>query len=276
MADGDDSQGPGLVAGGFIVAVLLYFVVSAFAPLLDFMATSPTATDLSLGDAVVTRQDGESKLKTYQSKFDALSPARVQEKLSNLPVFFVSTDDGAGWSRMGERIYLSFGEAEGDAKASGGIVKATTLDQVLYPLILKKEGGKVSASTPVEIKAARESVSSSYRLVPSKAARNEAKDISLKEGDIPLFVVERLAFASDDGRPQVPLFTERGDAVTSYARLREAGGNKLPEEPTIRTTSLLDVLDSMERGTRPGVGQLQFYGNADDNASGREAEKARL
>ena len=52
--------------------------------------------------------------------------------------------------------------------------------------------------------------------------------------------------------------------MTSYARLRESGENKLPEEPTIRTTSLLDVLDSMERGTRPAVGQLQFYGNADD------------
>ena len=32
----------------------------------------------------------------------------------------------------------------------------------------------------------------------------------------------------------------------------------------MRTTSLLDVLDSMERGTRPGVSQLAFYGNAEN------------
>ena len=88
--------------------------------------------------------------------------------------------------------------------------------------------------------------------------------MTLKAGDIPLFVVERLAFAGNDGKPQVPLFTEKMDAITSYARLRESGGNELPEVPAIRTTSLLDVLDSMEKGTRPAVGQLVFYGNADD------------
>ena len=85
-----------------------------------------------------------------------------------------------------------------------------------------------------------------------------------KDGDIPLFVVERLAFAGADGKPELPLFTEKEDAITSYSRLRESGGNKLPEQPSIRTTTLLDVLESMEKGTRPGVGQLQFYGNADD------------
>mmetsp|Transcript_8187 Transcript_8187/g.14962 ORF Transcript_8187/g.14962 Transcript_8187/m.14962 type:complete len:98 (+) Transcript_8187:124-417(+) len=87
--------------------------------------------------------------------------------------------------------------------------------------------------------------------------------MTLKDGDIPLFVVERLAFAGNDGRPEVPLFTEKGDALTSYERL-QMGSSTLPKEPSIRTTSLLDVLESMEKGTRPAVGQLQLYGNADD------------
>jgi len=52
--------------------------------------------------------------------------------------------------------------------------------------------------------------------------------------------------------------------VTSYSRLRQAGGNKLPEQPTIRTTTLLDVVKSMETGSRPAVKQLQFYATADD------------
>ena len=63
---------------------------------------------------------------------------------------------------------------------------------------------------------------------------------------------------------QLPLFLEKSDCLTSYSRLREAGGNRLPETPTIRTSTLLDVLYSMEKGTRPGVSQLAFYASADD------------
>lgn len=268
MSDNPDDN-TGIVTKIFISFVLLFFAASLFAPLIDFASTSaPSATDLRLGDSVVTRQDDGNKLKNYQSKFDALSPAKIQEKLTNLPVFYLSANDGT--SMLGDKIYLSFNEAETAAKSSDGSVKVTTLDQVMYPLILKRETVmKTTNTTPVEIKNAKESVesdgkSSSYTLIPTTAALNDAKDMTLKEGDIPLFVVERLAFAGNDGKPQVPLFTEKGDAITSYTRLREAGSGKLPEVPAIRTTSLLDVLESMEKGTRPAVGQLQFYGNADD------------
>jgi len=169
---------------------------------------------------------------------------------------------------MGDKVYTSYTEAEAAAKSSSSdgssSVKVTTLDQVMYPLILKREmSAKALSPIPTEIKTAKESAQS-LKLIPSAAAISDAKDTTFRDGiDIPLFVVERLAFAGNDGRPQVPLFTEKGDAITSYARLRE-GGSKLPEEPTIRTTTLVDVLDSMEKGTRPAVGQLQFYGNADD------------
>ncbi|KAL7543502.1 hypothetical protein ACHAXR_013177 [Thalassiosira sp. AJA248-18] len=259
----DNDEGPGLVTKVFISGVLLFFVASAFAPLMDFAANPPSANDLNLADSVVTRQDGD-KLSNYQSKFDALSPKKVQEKLSNLPVFYLSSD-----GKMGDKIYLSFNQAEDAASKSsqGSSVKVATLDQVMYPLVLKREATKQQTSTAVEIKNAIESVQNndgSYSLVPSTAALNDAKDMTLKKADIPLFVVERLAFASNDGKPEVPLFTDKNDAIVSYNRLRESGGNKLPAEPTIRTTSLLDVLESMEKGTRPAVGQLQFYGNAED------------
>ena len=134
----------------------------------------------------------------------------------------------------------------------------------MYPLILKQGNTKPNNKTPSDIKSARQNVDErTYKLVASKAALSEG-DMSLKEGNIPLFVVEKLAFAGNDGKPQVPLFTERGDGIVSYARLRESGGNKLPEAPSIRTTTLLEVIESMEKGTRPGVGQLEFYANADD------------
>ena len=60
------------------------------------------------------------------------------------------------------------------------------------------------------------------------------------------------------------MFLEKEDCITSYNRLRKAGGNKLPEEPNIRTTTFFDIVQSMEKGTRPGVRQLQFYATADD------------
>ena len=242
----DEKEGPGLVTAAFISVCLLFFVVSAFAPLLDFMSIAPSATDLSLGDAVVTRQDGK-KLQSYQSSFDALSQTKIQQKLSNLPVFYLSNDGS-----LGDKIYLSYKDAESAAKGSS--VKVTTLDNVMYPLVLKK--GSIPKNAPIEIKNAN--TDGSYTLVPSAAALSDNKDTALKDGDIPLFVVEKLAFAGNDGRPEVPLFTEKEDGIISYKRLGKQ------DEPSIRTTSLQDVLESMEKGTRPAVGQLVFYGNADD------------
>ena len=103
-----------------------------------------------------------------------------------------------------------------------------------------------------------------YRLIPSKAAIEQAKEynIDLTTNNMPLFVADRLAFASSNG-PQLPLFLDRNDCAFSYQRLREAKPS-LPEQPSIRTTTLLDTLDSMERGTKAGVKQLAFYATADD------------
>ena len=186
---------------------------------------------------------------------------RIQQKLSNLPVFYIANSDGG----MQENIYFSYNEAKTNAAASdGNVVKVTTLDQIMYPLILKREGMMTpTKSTPIEVKnaiAASSSSTTTYKLIPSAAALNDAKETgtTLKEGDVPLFSVARLAFAGSGGQPQVPLFLERADGVTSYERLGKS------DEAVVRTTSLLDVLDSMERGTRPAVGQLEFYGNAED------------
>jgi hypothetical protein len=207
----------------------------------------------------VTRQDGPT-VKKYESKFDALSKTKIQEKLSNLPVFYL-VNDGI----MSDNIYFSFNEAESAAKDASATVKVSTLDQVLYPLILKQGKVKTAAPTPAAIKEAIETVSERrFTLVPSSSALKDAKETgtTLQQNDVPLFIVERLAFASDSGA-QVPLFLEKSDAILSYNRLRSSS-NTLPESPTVRTSSLMDVLDSMERGTRQGTSQLAFYGNADD------------
>ena len=141
-----------------------------------------------------------------------------------------------------------------------------------YPLILKR-GRMRMAPPPAEVAQAEAELASSlenggssksYRLIPSKAALEQAKEfnMNLAANDIPLFVADRLAFASPKG-PQLPLFVSKDDCVFSYQRLRE-GKKSLPEQPNVRSVSLLDELNSMEKGTRPGVSQLAFYANAAD------------
>jgi hypothetical protein len=128
------------------------------------------------------------------------------------------------------------------------------------------------ASPPQEVQKAEEELNTatdpgtkkSYRLMPSKQAKEQAVEfkMNLKENDIPLFVADRLAFAGSKG-PQLPLFLDKNDCISSYQRLRN-GKSSLPEQPNIRSATLLDELYSMEKGTRPGVSQLAFYATAQD------------
>lgn len=257
----DDEGGPGTLTAIFASCVLLYFAASALAPLVGSIATQTTTGDLS--SSVVTRQDASKDKR--QSKFDVVSTQRIQQKLRNIPVFYLS--DGTITATLDERLYMSYHDAELSRK-DGEIVKATTMDQVLYPLILKKDevvNIKSLGDTPSEVlKAIEARDSKQYQLLPSKAAIEDARATNtvLQPNDLPLFKVDRLAFASNEG-PQVPLFTERQDAITSYKRLQE-GSSTLPPEPVVKSTSLFDVVESMELGSRPGVGQLAFYANADD------------
>ena len=125
------------------------------------------------------------------------------------------------------------------------------------------------APPPAEIEQAEAKImagdrSDIFRLVPSKISVEQAKQLDLEtsQSDVPLFIADRLAFASTKGA-QLPLFLNKDDCITSYKRLREAKSS-LPEQPNIRTTTLLETLISMEKGTRPGVSQLNFYATAGD------------
>ena len=141
-----------------------------------------------------------------------------------------------------------------------------------------KRGRMRMATPPPEVAKAEQEIvagedvsdGKTYRLVPSKAAIQQASEfkIDLAESDFPLFVADRLAFANPKG-PQLPLFVDKEDCITSYQRLR-GGKSSLPEQPNIRTTSMMDTITSMEKGTRPGVSQLAFYATAEDLSKASE------
>ena len=124
------------------------------------------------------------------------------------------------------------------------------MNQHRYPLVLKR-GRMRMAPPPSEVEKAEsvimsmeKSESPSYRLIPSKTSVEQAKEFGLEltKSDVPLFVADRLAFASPKG-PQLPLFLDKDDCITSYKRLRTAKSS-LPQEPSIRTSTLLNKYPS--------------------------------
>ncbi|CAB9515659.1 expressed unknown protein [Seminavis robusta] len=259
MSSNDEGGGGGLQGILFSLlgaTIILLFVGTSFLPMMD-----GGGRDLSIADSVVTKQDAPEKLKNYEATGDRLSRSSIQEKLNTVPVFYLVDKENV----MGTNIFMSYQDA---SDAAGLLtVKATTLDQVTYPLVLKR-GRMRMAPPPDAVQKAEAGISESsqtkYRLVPSKSALKDAASFSMDvaDSDIPLFVADRLAFASNKG-PQLPLFLEKADCETSYNRLRESS-SKLPETPNIRSTTLMETLNSMEKGTRPGVSQLAFYSSAED------------
>jgi len=263
-----NDKGPGGTGVSITAAILLFIFVAG--SLLPLAGTFGTKGQMSIADSVVTRQDASGKLQNLESKKLSLSRSAIQEKLNSVPVFFITTT-GNGGSNIDTDIYLSFEDANAaSARISSSTVKGTTLDQVMYPLVLKR-GRMRMAPPPVDVERAErklldldKSDAPAYRLIPSKVSVQQAREFNLElsNSDIPLFVADRLAFGSPKG-PQLPLFLDKDDCIASYKRLRQ-GKSALPEEPNIRTSTLLETLVSMERGTRPGVSQLAFYATAGD------------
>jgi len=82
---------------------------------------------------------------------------------------------------------------------------------IRYPLIFKR-GRMRMAPPPSEVQKVENTLQDdpmkaseyNFMLVPSVAAQRDAESLKLsyKEGDVPLFLADRLAFASNDG-PQV-------------------------------------------------------------------------
>lgn len=249
--------------GTAVIAGLLLFIFVA-GSLLPLAGTFNQKSTFSISDSVVTKQDAPGKLANSERKEFSLSRSQIQEKLNSVPVFYIATD-----GTMGTDLYMSYEDAVA-ASGPSSTVKGTTLDQVMYPLVLKR-GRMRMAPPPSEVEKAESVIMSMemsespfYRLIPSKTSVEQAKEFGLEltKSDVPLFVADRLAFASQKG-PQLPLFLDKEDCVTSYKRLRTAKSS-LPEEPSIRTSTLLNTIFSMERGTRPGLSQLSFYSTAGD------------
>ena len=281
-----NNGGVGLIAG----VLFAVFIAGSVLPLVGTFDMKGQG-GVSLADSVITRQDVPGKLNEMgERKEFKLSRSNIQDKLNAVPVFYLvdtTTATRTTTPVMSSEIYVSYEDALGAASSSNSntVVKGTTLDQVMYPLVLKR-GRMRMAPPPLEIEEAEAQVLAAakngdtnsnsnsnnnvlptYRLIPSSKAVQQYKKSTNNEGlttsDVPLFVADRLAFGSSEG-PQLPLFLNEDDCIASYQRLQQGSNGKLPVEPTIRTSSLLQTVLSMEKGTRPGLKQLAFYATEQD------------
>jgi len=251
-----------------IIGLLIALVVFSgdFLPLITGQMgqkTAPLAESVAVRNAEGKSLSITTVTPTMSEKY-RLSRASIQEKLSAIPVFYITNQNG----EMDTNIYVSYDDAK-EAAGSSNLVKATTLDQVEYPLVLRR-GRMRMAPAPVEVSKAEANIDTKYTLIPSKQAIADAAElkIMLAPNDFPLFVADRLAFSKVGAGIQVPLFLEKQDCLTSYERLQKSSGegkkSTLPEQPIIRATTLNDELFSMEKGSRPGQTQLAFYASAED------------
>ena len=211
--DGDNDNGNGgsnslLVSLGGILVALVFLSTSVLPALVAVNDNSA-----SLSQPIVPRQDSSASSSlavTSANNPYRLSRSAIQEKFSGVPVFYL-VDKTKG--DIQTDIFLSYNDAVAastqgdDGSGSSTTVKVTTLEQVLYPLVLKR-GRMRMAAPPIEIQQAEGNLAESgktYRLVPSTQAREDALKyrIELTNSDLPLFLADRLAFSAQGGGMQV-------------------------------------------------------------------------
>jgi len=146
--------------------------------------------------------------------------------------------------------YPQKSDADGFVKGREGLtVVATTMDEVYYPLIAKKQ--KMGAF--VQGIAGKSDQTARYLLTGSEGEikRTPADWQASHSDDFPLFRVQNLAFTREEGL-EIPLFIRQDDALSAYKRLKEQKGTvpgKLNSEgPEVQVTSMLDLIGLFSQG----------------------------
>jgi hypothetical protein len=185
-----------------------------------------------------------------------LTRKEINFKLAQIPVFYVLNNQGGIYSEDSiGYIFFDKSEAESFAKSKSLKVSANSLDSLFYKLVQKK----TKPSTFEGDLLTKSELSSEYVLVPTS---NELKNcpqewIKKHKNDVPLFRVPNLVFSKENGL-EIPLFTNKEDALLSYKRLESSKQVDTNNEPTIQITSLLDIIQLFSTGGFEGR-SLEIY-----------------
>lgn len=235
-----DDEGSGIslkVLGVGAVVVLGVFGADIFSNLGGAMQSAKQTQVMTSGGPAGVLKGDENR-----GSLTRLSRREINEKLSQIPVFYVtqgsnegiSIQDGVGF------LFVEKGDADAFAKRTGGAnVNAATMDDVFFTLIEKKT--KLSLVTGI---AGKSDPSATYHLQPSSTqlaqTTNEFK--AAHPNDVPLFRVTNMAFEKKNGL-EVPVFLRKEDALSAYSRLQESKdkGSEL-KAPDVQVTSVLDLV----------------------------------
>lgn len=179
----------------------------------------------------------KSNIESNRGALTRLTRREINEKLSKVPVFFATKGDDILFVSNGVGyLFAEKNDADSYAKANNLQVSVTTMDDIFYTLIEKKT--KLGAF--VTGVAGKADPLATYKFVPSpEQIANTPKEWLEVHGsdDIPLFRVPGLAFSKSEGI-EVPLFTRKEDAITSFNRLQEAKKTLNPTANTIDANTI--------------------------------------
>jgi len=260
MNDGQgESNSRPIIVGISAILLVLYVGNLVISPFQEVVASSSST--------VTVQVDETGKTKTV-GKLVGLMRSEINAKLSQIPLFYLETSSGAVFVAEGKgKFYLSAPEAraaletiqsENSEAYSSLKINAATLDEVYYPLIAKKS--KVGSF--VQGVASLSDTTAEYSLVSGRSSIKDAKETNSEIGvsDVPLFFSRKIQFQPK--RPgeknQIPLFLEKDDLATTWARLRESNA-LLPVQPDIEVTSFQAIVSQMEKGGAANTRQYEFY-----------------
>ena len=197
--------------------------------------------------------DGRNSWKSF------LSSTEIAKKLSNVPLFYAVDVLG---NVVGNKFYVSYEDAMRQIADSNCSVKVMALDQVLLNSKMMSSSSSSSSSSDlqrnVNLNLALNYDNNSDKkmeIVPSKESILAAKDMGVNMAengnDVPLFVVNSLAFKTKKGEVVTPLFLEKSDCESTLKRLVQDGNGSGSEEASITVLSLRNVLKGMEEGMLP-------------------------
>ena len=237
-----------------IIGILILGIVGLFGSDI-FGSLSTIKTNLIEQSRPSSISDLKGGTTTNRGSLTRLTRKEINLKLSQIPVFYISIDEG-------KSIYLSYNgnsnsndvnnnEANNNyigtffidkINADEYILKnniqnskiyVTTIDKIYYPLLIKKQK-IISNNSFMDSVVINSNPSAKYQLEGSlNQLLYTSKEWQLKHNnnnddddnhnhDIPLFRIPGLAFQKENEGIVIPLFLKKEDALNSYQRLLDS------------------------------------------------------
>lgn len=254
MSGGDEQQ-PGLLKSVVVGGILLGVFGTSLGSVRDVVS------DVVAPPQAKVVKKGESGERGALTR---LTRREISSKLAQVPVFFGTPSSGGG-GISGGKIFIALRDAEAFVKESQGLkLGAATLEDVYYPLILKK--AKIIPGMGV---ASDSDPAADYTLLPPSSQTADGLGENLGK-DVPVFRVANLAFQRNG--IEIPLFIFKADALSTLERLQQQEGVTKPSEidpPPVQVTSIARIVALWESGGVEGR-SLEIYPGDDEVQMGRK------